>query len=37
VRELVLSTLMEYALSTLKEYANYWRGEHQRKGARTSG
>jgi hypothetical protein len=27
----------ELVLSTLKEYANYWRGEHQRKGARTSG
>ena len=26
----------ELVLSTLKEYAN-WRGEHQRKGARTSG
>jgi hypothetical protein len=28
----------ELVLSTLKEYANYyWRGENQRKGARTSG
>ena len=30
------SLVRELVLSTPKEYAN-WRGEHQRKGARTSG